>query len=62
LGVAILPELSISALPAGVQKRNLSPPICREVLLATQSLKEASVAVELFVHTTKQLFINGKAM
>ncbi|PES96370.1 LysR family transcriptional regulator [Bacillus cereus] len=56
LGLAILAELSLSNLPSNVQTRELEPQVWREIALAVPSLKEVSIAVQLFIEEFKVLF------
>ncbi|MDR4985099.1 MULTISPECIES: LysR family transcriptional regulator [Bacillus cereus group] len=56
LGLAILAELSLANLPSNVQTRELEPQVWREIALAVPSLKEVSIAVQLFIEEFKVLF------
>ncbi|MGH0427825.1 LysR family transcriptional regulator [Bacillus hominis] len=56
LGIAILAELSLTTLPKNVQTRELEPKVWREIALAVPSLKEASLAVQLFIEEFQELF------
>ncbi|WP_242214310.1 LysR family transcriptional regulator [Bacillus cereus group sp. BfR-BA-01383] len=56
LGIAILAELSLTNLPKNVQTRELEPKVWREIALAVPSLKEASLAVQLFIEEFQELF------
>ncbi|MBO1579536.1 LysR family transcriptional regulator [Bacillus sp. XF8] len=56
LGLAILAELSLSDIPPNVQTRELEPQVWREIALAVPSLKEASLAVQLFIEEFQALF------
>ncbi|ASS72677.1 LysR family transcriptional regulator [Bacillus atrophaeus] len=58
LGLAIISELSMSGmpLPEHVVTRDLDPQVFREIQLAVPSLKEASLAVQLFIQTAQELF------
>lgn len=58
LGLAILSELSMSGmpLPEHVVTRDLDPQVFREIQLAVPSLKEASLAAQLFIQTAQELF------
>ncbi|KQX45956.1 MULTISPECIES: LysR family transcriptional regulator [unclassified Paenibacillus] len=56
LGVSILPKLSLSTLPPNVITRSLDPILFREINLARPSLKESSIAVNLFIKTITDLF------
>lgn len=56
LGIAILAELSLTNLPKNVQARELEPKVWREIALAVPSLKEASLAVQLFIEEFQELF------
>ncbi|MBE7120960.1 LysR family transcriptional regulator [Bacillus cereus] len=56
LGLAILAELSLTNLPKNVQTRELEPQVWREIALAVPSLKEASLAVQLFIEEFQELF------
>ncbi|CAM3842432.1 LysR family transcriptional regulator [Bacillus cereus] len=56
LGIAILAELSLTNLPKNVQTRELEPQVWREIALAVPSLKEASLAVQLFIEEFQELF------
>ncbi|MGR3777876.1 LysR family transcriptional regulator [Bacillus paramycoides] len=57
LGIAILAELSLTNLPKNVQTRELEPQVWREIALAVPSLKEASLAVQLFIEEFQELFV-----
>lgn len=56
LGLAILSELSLTTLPPNIQVRELDPPILRDINLAVHSLKQGSLAVQLFIQTARELF------
>ncbi|ACK62442.1 transcriptional regulator, LysR family [Bacillus cereus B4264] len=56
LGIAILAELSLTNLPQNVQTRELEPQIWREIALAVPSLKDSSIAVQLFIEEFQALF------
>ncbi|MED0964532.1 LysR family transcriptional regulator [Bacillus paramycoides] len=56
LGITILAELSLTNLPKNVQTRELEPQVWREIALAVPSLKEASLAVQLFIEEFQELF------
>lgn len=56
LGLAILAELSLSNLPPNVRTRELEPQVWREIGLAVPSLKESSLAVQLFIEEVQELF------
>ncbi|MBG9804496.1 LysR family transcriptional regulator [Brevibacillus laterosporus] len=56
LGIAVLSQLSLWALPPNVLKRELEPEAFREIRLAVPSLKESSIAVQMFIHTARELF------
>ncbi|KFM99715.1 LysR family transcriptional regulator [Bacillus clarus] len=56
LGLAILAELSLTNLPKNVQTRELEPQVWREIALAVPSLKESSLAVQLFIEEFQELF------
>ncbi|PFJ11565.1 hypothetical protein COD67_07870 [Bacillus cereus] len=56
VGERILAELSLTNLPSNVQTRELEPQVWREIALAVPSLKEASIAVQLFIEEFKVLF------
>ncbi|MGX4588220.1 LysR family transcriptional regulator [Paenibacillus chitinolyticus] len=56
LGLAILSRLSLSALPPGLVTLDLEPRVCRDISVAVPSLKEASLAVHLFIQTARELF------
>ncbi|MBC6974808.1 LysR family transcriptional regulator [Bacillus sp. Xin] len=56
LGLAILAELSLSDLPPNVQTRELQPQVWREIALAVPSLKESSLAVQLFIEEFQGVF------
>ncbi|MFD1953808.1 LysR family transcriptional regulator [Paenibacillus thailandensis] len=56
LGLPVLSELSVQALPPGIVKRELSPDSYRDIVIALPSLEEASHAVKLFVDTAIHLF------
>ncbi|WP_242271979.1 LysR family transcriptional regulator [Bacillus cereus group sp. BfR-BA-01310] len=56
LGIAILAELSLTNLPKNVQTRELEPQVWREIALVVPSLKEASLAVQLFIEEFQELF------
>lgn len=56
LGLAILAELSLYNLPPNVRTRELEPQVWREIGLAVPSLKESSLAVQLFIEEVQELF------
>ncbi|AGE77659.1 LysR family transcriptional regulator [Streptococcus pneumoniae] len=56
LGIAILAELSLTNLPKNVQTRELEPQVWREIALAVPSLKDSSIAVQLFIEEFQSLF------
>ncbi|MCY9513155.1 LysR family transcriptional regulator [Paenibacillus apiarius] len=56
LGLAILSELSLTTLPPNVHVRELEPQVVRDINLAIPSLKESSLAVQLFIKTAQELF------
>jgi len=56
LGIAILAELSLTNLPKNVQTRELEPQVWREIALAVPSLKDSSIAVQLFIEEFQALF------
>ena len=56
LGIAILAELSLTNLPKNVQTRELEPQVWREIALAVPSLKDSSIAVQLFIEELQALF------
>ncbi|MBU4642531.1 LysR family transcriptional regulator [Bacillus toyonensis] len=56
LGIAILAELSLTNLPKNVQTRELEPQVWREIALAAPSLKDSSIAVQLFIEEFQALF------
>ncbi len=56
LGIAILAELSLTNLPKNVQTRELEPQVWREIALAVPSLKDSSIAVQLFIEEFQGLF------
>ncbi|MCM3342460.1 LysR family transcriptional regulator [Paenibacillus sp. MER TA 81-3] len=56
LGLAILSELSLTTLPPNVHIRELEPQVLRDINLAVPSLKESSLAVQLFIKTAQELF------
>lgn len=56
LGIAILAELSLTNLPQNVQTRELEPQVWREIALAVPSLKDSSIAVQLFIEEFQALF------
>ncbi|PGM89255.1 LysR family transcriptional regulator [Bacillus cereus] len=56
LGLAILAELSLTNLPKNIQTRELEPQVWREIALAVPSLKDSSLAVQLFIEEFQELF------
>jgi len=56
LGLAILAELSLTNLPPNVKTRELAPQVWREIALAVPSLKDSSIAVQLFIEEFQSLF------
>ncbi|PHD65882.1 LysR family transcriptional regulator [Bacillus toyonensis] len=56
LGLAILAELSLTSLPKNIQTRELEPQVWREIALAVPSLKDSSLAVQLFIEEFQDLF------
>lgn len=56
LGIAILAQLSLTNLPQNVQTRELEPQVWREIALAVPSLKDSSIAVQLFIEEFQALF------
>ena len=56
LDIAILAELSLTNLPKNVQTRELEPQVWREIALAVPSLKDSSIAVQLFIEEFQALF------
>ncbi|MBJ8050564.1 LysR family transcriptional regulator [Bacillus cereus] len=56
LGLAILAELSLTSLPKNIQTRELEPQVWREIALAVPSLKDSSLAVQLFIEEFQELF------
>ncbi|WP_242235510.1 LysR family transcriptional regulator [Bacillus cereus group sp. BfR-BA-01316] len=56
LGIAILAELSLTSLPKNIQTRELEPQVWREIALAVPSLKDSSLAVQLFIEEFQELF------
>ncbi|MFZ7935063.1 LysR family transcriptional regulator [Bacillus thuringiensis] len=56
LGIAILAELSLTNLPKNVKTRELEPQVWREIALAVPSLKDSSIAVQLFIEEFQSLF------
>lgn len=56
LGIAILAELSLTNLPKNVQTRELEPQVWREIALAVPSLRDSSIAVQLFIEEFQALF------
>ncbi|MGE7768766.1 LysR family transcriptional regulator [Peribacillus sp. NPDC096540] len=55
LGIAIVPNLIIEHLPNDLCIRTLEPTFCREIAIAVPSLKEASIAVKLFIEEMQNL-------
>jgi DNA-binding transcriptional LysR family regulator len=55
LGIAIVPKFSLTHLTEDICVRDLEPEFCREIALAVPSLKEASIAVKLFMEEMKNL-------
>jgi DNA-binding transcriptional LysR family regulator len=64
LGMAIVSKiaLSMSTLPSNVQVRTIDSQPFREINLAVPSLKEASVAVKLFMQTASELYLSGNTI
>ncbi len=62
LGIAIVSRISLSmvALPSNVRIRSIDPQPFREINLAVPSIKEASVAVKLFIQTVRDLYLSDK--
>lgn len=56
LGIGIISELATINLPTNVIFRKLYPKCHREIHLAVSSLKDSSIAVQLFIRTALQLF------
>lgn len=56
LGIGIISELATINLPTNVILRKLCPKCHREINLAVSSLKDSSIAVQLFIRTALQLF------
>ncbi|AIK39763.1 LysR family transcriptional regulator [Bacillus pseudomycoides] len=56
LGLAILAELSLTNLPPNVKTKELAPQVWREIALAVPSLRESSLAVQLFIEEFQGLF------
>ncbi|TVY07164.1 LysR family transcriptional regulator [Paenibacillus cremeus] len=56
LGIGIMSELSTMNLPSNVIVRKLEPKWHREIHLAVSSLKDSSIAVQLFIRMALQLF------
>ena len=54
LGIAILAELSLTNLPKMCKTRNGT--VWREIALAVPSLKDSSIAVQLFIEEFQALF------
>ncbi len=60
LGIAIVSKisLSLSTLPPNVRIRTIDPQPFRDINLAVPSLKEASIAVNLFIQTARDLYLS----
>ncbi|MEK7021672.1 LysR family transcriptional regulator [Bacillus sp. FSL K6-6038] len=56
LGLAILAELSLTNLSPNVKTKELAPQVWREIALAVPSLRESSLAVQLFIEEFQGLF------
>ncbi|MGC9934353.1 LysR family transcriptional regulator [Priestia aryabhattai] len=55
LGLAIAPKFSLTSVPKGIAIKKLEPEFCREIALAIPNLKEASIAVKLFIKEVRNL-------
>lgn len=55
LGLAIAPKFSLTSVPQGIAIKKLEPRFCREIALAVPALKEASIAVKLFIKEMRNL-------
>jgi len=55
LGLAIAPKFSLTSVPKGIAIKKLEPEFCREIALAIPDLKEASIAVKLFIKEMRNL-------
>lgn len=55
LGLAIAPKFSLTSVPIGIAIKKLEPEFCREIALAIPDLKEASIAVKLFIKEMRNL-------
>lgn len=55
LGLAIAPRFSLTSVPIGIAIKKLEPEFCREIALAIPDLKEASIAVKLFIKEMRNL-------
>ncbi|MGG0476177.1 LysR family transcriptional regulator [Priestia aryabhattai] len=55
LGLAIAPKFSLTNVPKGIAIKKLEPEFCREIALAIPNLKEASIAVKLFIKEVRNL-------
>ncbi|MFA1780032.1 LysR family transcriptional regulator [Bacillus velezensis] len=62
LGMAILSDMSMAGnpLPEEVVIKEFTPDVFREVQLAVPSMKDASLAVKLFIDVAEELFIRKK--
>ncbi|MBM7567297.1 LysR substrate-binding domain-containing protein [Paenibacillus sacheonensis] len=58
LGIAIVSDssMAMSHLPPNVRMRAIEPMPVREIMLAVPSMKDASLAVKLFMKTARELF------
>ncbi|MGG2093501.1 LysR family transcriptional regulator [Bacillus sp. S13(2024)] len=56
IGLAISAKLSLTNLPPNVKTKELAPQVWREIALAVPSLKESSLAVQLFIEEFQRLF------
>ena len=55
LGLAMAPKFSLTSVPKGIAIKKLEPEFCREIALAIPDLKEASIAVKLFIKEMRNL-------
>ena len=56
LGIGIVSELALSMFPHELTVREVSPQITRQIGIAVPSVNNASLAVQLFIRTAKELF------
>ncbi|WP_046215775.1 LysR family transcriptional regulator [Paenibacillus wulumuqiensis] len=61
LGIGIVSELALSMFPHELTVKEVSPQITRQIGIAVPSLGNASLAVQLFVRTAKELFTEEAA-